>query len=205
VDANTNVYVADTDNSTIRKLTQGASGWMVTTIAGLPQNAGTNDGIGSNARFNFPIGLAVDQLGNIFVGDYNTFTIRKLTPVGTNWMVSTIAGTPGVQGEADGTNNTALFTGPYGVAVDAAGSVYVGDGNAQTMRKIIPNGTNWVVLTAPVATRRLAFAGRWRWMRREMFLWRTRATIRFAREFFRNSPRPIPRLILRRRQPENCE
>ena len=74
VDTAGNVFVADTDNHTIRKVT---SAGVVTTEAGLASNAGSNNGLGSAARFNYPYGLSVDAAGNVFVADFNSKTIRN--------------------------------------------------------------------------------------------------------------------------------
>jgi hypothetical protein len=146
VDSGGNVYVADTWNHTIRKVT--AAG-VVTTLAGLPGNCGCIDGTGSNvgtntARFNSPAGLAVDSAGNVYVADYFNHTIRKVTPAG---VVRTLAGLAGVWGNADGTNSDARFFEPAGIAVDSATNVYVLDSGNHTIRKLAPVGTNWVVST----------------------------------------------------------
>jgi sugar lactone lactonase YvrE len=165
VDTNGYIYVADTYNNTIRKLTpQG----VVSTIAGFPGVAGTNDGVGNAARFNSPSGIAIDRAGNLYVSDFFNATIRKLTPAGTNWMVSTIAGLAGNPGSADGTNSAARFGSLVsgmqigvplqyllnfilpplmGLAVDASTNIYVADTFNCTIRKITPVGTNWVVST----------------------------------------------------------
>jgi sugar lactone lactonase YvrE len=79
VDTNGNVYVADTGNNTIRKVT---SAKVVTTVAGVKDNAGSADGMGSDARFFWPVGVAVDTNGNVYVSDAANDTIRKVTPVG---------------------------------------------------------------------------------------------------------------------------
>ena len=76
VDSAGNVYVADSDNNAIRKVT--AAG-VVTTVAGLAGVSGTNDGTGSAARFYFPTGVAVDSGGNVYVADFDNYTIRKVT------------------------------------------------------------------------------------------------------------------------------
>jgi len=146
VDGAGNVFVTDIYNDTVREITPGG---QVTTIAGLAQNPGWQDGVGSNARFADPWGLAVDGAGNLFVSDTGNFVIRKITPVGTNWMVSTIAGFPGRPGATDGTNRGALFAAPDGLVVDEAGDIFVTDESPQTddIRKITPVGTNWVVTT----------------------------------------------------------
>ena len=97
---------------------------MVTTLAGLAGSAGSADGTGSAARFNDPVGVAVDSAGNVYVADTDNHTIRKVTPAG---VVTTLAGLAGSSGSADGTGSAARFNDPYGVAVDSAGNVYVAD------------------------------------------------------------------------------
>ena len=147
VDGVGNVYVADYGNGTIRKLTPTGSNWMVTTIAGLAENYGSTDGTNSAARFESPIGITVDTNGNVFVVDQDNDTLRKLTPAGSNWVVSTIAGQVGVRGSADGTNSAALFYWPLGIAADGAGNLYVADQGNETIRKLTPAGPDWIVTT----------------------------------------------------------
>src|SRR5436190_8894762 len=147
VDAVDNVYVADTRNHTIRLLRQIGSDWVVTTIAGLLGQSGSADGTNSNARFFYPTGIAVDEAGNLYVSEEGNRTIRKITPDGTNWVVTTIAGLTGAAGHADGTNNQARFRGPHGVAVDSNHNVYVAGYGDQTVRKITQVGPDWVVTT----------------------------------------------------------
>ena len=147
VDSATNLYVADTVNSTIRKVTPVGTNWVVTTLAGLAGCTGTNDGTGSAARFNNPYSLAVDSAGNVYVADTGNHTIREVSPVGTNWVVTTLAGLAGNAGTNDGTGNAARFNGPGGVAVNSTGNVYVSDTANHTIRKLTLSGTNWVVAT----------------------------------------------------------
>jgi hypothetical protein len=147
VDGAGNIYVGDTRNHTIRKVSPVGTNWVVTTLAGLGGAFGTNDGVGSAARFFFPCGVAVDTATNIYVADEFNYTIREVTPVGTNWVVSTIAGLPGSYGGSDGTNSNARFALPTGVAVDGAGDIYVANMFFDSIRKIISVGTNWVVTT----------------------------------------------------------
>jgi sugar lactone lactonase YvrE len=134
VDGSGNVYVADSRNCTIRKITPNG---LVTTLAGEERSAGSADGTGSEARFNGPYGVAVDGLGNVYVGDGYNNTIRKVTSTG---VVTTLAGKAGSWGSVDGTGSEARFFGPDGVAVDEAGNVYVADYGNHAIRKITPEG-----------------------------------------------------------------
>ena len=84
-----------------------------------------------------PAGVAVDGAGNVYVADTVNDTIRKITPAG---VVTTLAGMAGQHGSADGTGSAARFDHPVGVAVDAAGNVYVADTGNDTIRKITPAG-----------------------------------------------------------------
>ncbi len=143
VDNAGNVYVGDSWNQAIRKVTPAG---VVTTLAGLPGSPGGADGTNSNARFSYPSQVAVDSGTNIFVAD-GEHTIRKVTPVGNNWVVTTLAGVAGSSGSADGTNSDARFNVPYGVALDSAGNLYVADTYNNTIRKMTGEGTNWVVTT----------------------------------------------------------
>jgi hypothetical protein len=128
------LYVADSLNATIRKISSGGS---VSTLAGSAGNYGPDDGTGSSARFYLPVGIAVDSLGYVYVADAWNQTIRKITPGG---VVSTLAGSAGNAGCADGTNSVARFNGPTGIAVDSAGNLYVSDFFNHTIRKVTPTG-----------------------------------------------------------------
>lgn len=147
VDTAGNLFVADTLNSTIRKVTPVGTNWVVTTIAGLAGYSACQDGTNNIARFNNPAGLAVDTAGNVFVADTYNSVIRKITPAGTNWVVTTIAGSPMEFGNQDGTNNMARFAQPVGVAVDQNGNLYVSDTFNFAIRKIVRSANNWVVTT----------------------------------------------------------
>jgi len=121
-----NLYVADANNHRVRKLTpQGNS----STIAG--SSAGYGDGIGSHAKFNCPIAITIDDVGNLLVADYNNHRIRKVTPQGA---VSTIAGSSA--GNQDGECSKALFNYPVGITLDWEGNIIVADHNNHTIRKI---------------------------------------------------------------------
>src|SRR2546422_950130 len=91
-------------------------------FAGMPEDGGSADGTGSVARFFYPEDVAVDSAGNVYVADTNNSTIRKITPSGE---VTTLAGTAGELGSADGIGSAARFHYPQGVAVDSLGNVYV--------------------------------------------------------------------------------
>ena len=114
-----------------------AQSYSFTTLAGLAGYPGSIDGTGSAARFNIPFSVAVDNSGNVFVADQNNHTIRKITASG---VVTTLAGTAGSQGSADGTGSAARFYYPFGVAVDGGGNVFVADTYNHTIRKITPAG-----------------------------------------------------------------
>lgn len=135
VDASGNVYVADSDNDTIRMITPAG---RVTTLAGMPGTPGSADGPGTAARFNGPVGVAVDGAGNIYVSDELNDTIRKISPTGE---VTTLAGTAGSAGSTDGVGGDGRFWYPFGIAVDPSGNVYVTDTNNYTVRKITPSGS----------------------------------------------------------------
>ncbi len=134
VDPAGNLYVADSDNETIRKISPTGA---VTTLAGAPGETGGADGVGSQARFNFPSSLVVDGAGNLFVADANNHTIRKVTPAGA---VTTLAGAAGISGYTDGSVATARFNRPEGITVDPAGNLYVADAGNHLIRKISPAG-----------------------------------------------------------------
>jgi hypothetical protein len=146
--AGTAVYVAD--GNALRRLVRVGTNWVVSTLAGSIGTHGFADGTNAAALFNYPQGVAVDTAGNLYVADTGNHAIRKVSPVGTNWVVTTIAGpAPPIPafGTSDGTNHDARFHQPYGIAVDTAGVVYVADTLNHTIRLVAPSGTNWIVTT----------------------------------------------------------
>ncbi len=149
VDGAGNVYVADQANATLRKITPDG---QVTTLAGSAGQLGGQDGLGPQARFNGPTGIAVDSQGNVFVTDGGT-TVRKITPDG---QVTTLAGMAGQYGFTDGTGATARFDHPYGIAVDSSDNVFVADCFNHAIRKITPAG---VVTTLTFTLGSLGSAG----------------------------------------------
>jgi sugar lactone lactonase YvrE len=168
-----NLFVSDSLNHTIRKITQAR---VVSTFAGVPGVPGLMDGAGAAARFNVPKGLAVDTSGNVYVADSGNNVIRKITPAGvvstlaggfssptgvavdtsrnvyvtntndhtvckitSGGSVSVLAGMSGVTGSLDGTGGTARFNEPLGLVLDGTGNLYVAE-FIGSIRKITPVG-----------------------------------------------------------------
>ncbi len=125
--------MSDFSNHTIRKI---APTGVVSTLAGRADQLGSADGMGGDARFNNPVGIAVDESGNVYASDFGSHTIRKITSAG---VVSTLAGRADQPGSADGMGGDARFWNPSGVAVDGSGNVYVAD-YSNTIRKITSAG-----------------------------------------------------------------
>ena len=142
-----NLYVTDSGNGTLRKLSPAGTNWVVTTIVGLAGNSGYLDGTNGRVRFDDPLGIAIDSTGVIYVADYFNNCIRKAAPAGTNWVVTTIAGSNLSAGGADGTNGAARFWDPTGMAISSTGVLFIADAQNNSIRKITPRGTNWVVTT----------------------------------------------------------
>ena len=143
VDAAGNLYVADRGNSSIRKVT--AAG-VVSTLAGSSGSSGSADGTGATARFAAPSSLALTTAGDLIVADTNNHLLRKVTAAG---VVTTLAGSAGLSGIADGTGGTARFTYPEGVAVHANGNIYVTDRGNQTLRQVTPAGVVTTLAGSP--------------------------------------------------------
>ncbi|MBC7542515.1 MAG: SMP-30/gluconolactonase/LRE family protein [Candidatus Sericytochromatia bacterium] len=134
VDAAGNVYIADRGNHRIRKMTAGG---VVTTLAGDGTQGFLDHATGTSAQFNTPQGIAVDAAGNVYVGDTGNRRIRKVTAAGA---VSTLAGDGTTAFLDHPTGTSAKFNSPRGVAVDAAGNVYVADEFSARIRKVTAGG-----------------------------------------------------------------
>ncbi|MEI6713395.1 MAG: immunoglobulin domain-containing protein, partial [Verrucomicrobiota bacterium] len=134
VDASENVYVADTANHTIRKIT--FTGGMVSTIAGVPTIFGSNDGQATDAHFYSPYGLTVDSNGVVYVADKGNATIRKIFTQGGVLTTATVVGVPGKTGTLDGFGSNVRLSEPFAVALGTAGTLYIADPTAHTIRKV---------------------------------------------------------------------
>jgi hypothetical protein len=133
IDSSNNLYVSATSNNTICKITPAG---VITTIAGTAGSSGSTDAVGSAARFNSPIDIDIDAAGNLYVADRGNNLIRKLTNNSGTYTASTIAGTAGSSGSADGIGAAARFNAPTGLAVDASGNIFVTDTGNNTIRKL---------------------------------------------------------------------
>lgn len=107
-----------------------------TVVAG-SDSAGYRDGLGADARFDHPFGLALDNAGNLYVADQGNSLIRKIDP-STN--VTTVAGMVGISGLLNGADTVANFNKPFSVAADASGNLFVADAGNNVIRKIASDG-----------------------------------------------------------------
>ena len=146
LDSHGNLWVSDTDNDTIRKVTPGG---LVSTYAGLAGRDGTNDGPAATARFCRPAELAFDPQGNLLVADSFNHTLRKISP---NGMVSTISGAPGISGSTDGLNRQGRYFNPYGLAFNTNGLLFVADSYNELVRQVLVPFQETIQLTGHPAT-----------------------------------------------------
>lgn len=144
---NGDLFIADTLNHVVRLAQWSGTAWNVSTIAGAVGATGADDGVGTEARFNRPTGLAIDEQGAVLVVDRYNHMIRKLTREGTNWVATTIAGKAGERGWDDGVGATARFSLPGSITPGAGGVFYVADIVNSTIRLLEPIGTEWAVST----------------------------------------------------------
>ncbi len=133
------LYITDTQNHTIRRITTAG---VVTTVAGTAGSSGAANGTGAAARFNQPFGITVGSDGALYIADGANFTIRRMTLTGA---VTTIAGTAGASGIADGTGASARFGFPAGIVGDGAGALYVSDQENNTIRKVTLAGVTTTI------------------------------------------------------------
>jgi len=135
IDLNGNLFVTDSGNFVIRKISNLG---IISTLAGIVGVQGGSDGIGVKATFANPVGIALDQSGNIYVTDSNADTIRKID---SNGIVTTIGGFIGSPGYIDGplTTTGSQFSHPTAIAVDKNNNIFLSDGNNQTLIRCISN------------------------------------------------------------------
>jgi alpha-tubulin suppressor-like RCC1 family protein/sugar lactone lactonase YvrE len=134
VDSSGNIFVSDTTNGTVRKITSAGA---VTTFAGTAGSQGSANGTGAGAMFHRPVGMARDASNNLFVADPVAHTIRKIT---TGGVVTTFAGYAAVVGANDNTGSLASFSSPSGVVADGSGNLFVSDTGNHTIRRVTPAG-----------------------------------------------------------------
>jgi sugar lactone lactonase YvrE len=147
-----NLYVADTYNQTIRKIVIATA--AVTTIAGTAGTTGSADGTGPTATFLYPSGITTDGT-NLYVTDYGNNTVRQIVIL--TGVVTTLAGTAGTTGSADGTGNTASFFAPGGITTDGT-NLYVADTYNSWIRNIVIS-TQLVTTLAGAALAQGSFDG----------------------------------------------
>jgi sugar lactone lactonase YvrE len=130
IDANGTIYVADSGNNTIRKVTAGG---VVTTFAGTARDMEIcQDGTGAGASFGAPAFLAFDTNGNLLVTDSDGELVRRITP---DAVVTTCAGEPGMTDGDQGAGPKAGFSSPCGIAIDQNGNIYVTNSSGNTISK----------------------------------------------------------------------
>jgi uncharacterized repeat protein (TIGR03803 family) len=141
-----NLFVADTLNSTIRKITPAG---VVTTFAGTAGQVGNVNGTGAAARFNLPCALCFDPAGNLYVADRGNHTIRKITPAG---VVTTLAGKADQSGHKDGSGTGALFNTPRGIVYEPVlKALFVTDSANVVIRKVTLAGATTTYAGSPGA------------------------------------------------------
>ena len=129
-DSQGNIFVVDINNHKIRKITPSGT---VSTFAG--STLGFADGNGTNAKFNYPIDIAIDANDTLYVTDYDNHKIRKISPSGD---VTTYAGSD--IGNQGGDRLTAKFNNPYIIVINSLGDIFFSDVGNNTIKRISANG-----------------------------------------------------------------
>ena len=137
IDSAGNLYIADSNNSVIRKVT--ASTGIITTIAGQGPTAANYSGDGGPAIFahiNHPKGVAVDAAGNVYISDTFNQRIRVVSPSG---IINTVVGTGVLGYSGDGAAAiSAQLNFPAGLTIDSAGNIYIADNGNNVIRQYVP-------------------------------------------------------------------
>jgi len=137
VDTSGNLFIADTMNAKVRKVSAGG---VITTVAGSgTAGFGGDGGAAGSAQLNLPIGVAVDSSGNLYIADFGNSRVRKVSASGG--AIATVAGngSAGYSGDG-GAAAKAQLNGPQGVAVDAAGNLYIADTENNRVREVTAAG-----------------------------------------------------------------
>ncbi|UCE56101.1 MAG: hypothetical protein JSV31_11845 [Desulfobacterales bacterium] len=136
VDASGNLYISDSGNQCIRKVDTGG---IITTVAGNGNNGYSGDGgFATDAQFKYPLGMAVDLEGNLYIADVNNHRVRKVDKSG---IITTVAGngTPGYSGDGGPATEASIYN-PRGLAVDSAGDLYIAGFKNRVVRKVNTKG-----------------------------------------------------------------
>jgi uncharacterized protein (TIGR03437 family) len=156
VDSSGNIYIADTFNGVIRKVTAPGAiltpAGVISTFAGVAPASGVvthgysgDGGPATSAELSQPSGVAVDSSGNVYIADYGNYTVRK---VDTTGKISTIAGTGAAGYSGDGgPANKALLSSPYAIAIDPSGNIYISDLGNTNIREVTTDGNIHTVVS----------------------------------------------------------
>jgi sugar lactone lactonase YvrE len=151
VDRSGNIFIADTRNHRVRRVTTGGT---ITTVAGNGTSGYTGDGAeAASASLNVPVALAFDAAGNLYIADAFNSAIRKVTSDGKIWTVAG-RGIPGFSGDG-GAATSASLSQPGGIAFDAMDNLYIADSSNHRIRKVTPDG----IITTVAGGPRRGFAG----------------------------------------------
>jgi sugar lactone lactonase YvrE len=149
VDTAGNLYIGDTENHRVRKVTPEG---IISTVAGTGKKGIAGDaGPANQAQLDGPAALALDALGNLYIGEYGSYRVRRMAPDGT---LTTVAGSGSAGYAGDGVPATeAKFNFVTGIAVDTAGNLFIADWGSHRLRKRSPDG----ILTTVVGNGDLSF------------------------------------------------